>query len=99
MSAHLCSIVQVLDNFEELWSHFSSEVTKILTLCSSSNAGPVGVVVTTAQWSPTMKSVPALISSHTHLSCSPTHLIIACPIEATVRAGVKMVILQKLIIC
>ena len=82
----------MLDDFENLQKKFSTEVSKILALCSSSACcGPVSVVMTTTKWTKEIEAVPELISGHTHLCASPTHLIIACPIEATVRAGVKMV--------
>ena len=84
--------MKVLDDFEMLQKSFSTEISKILALCSSSTcSGPVGVVVTTSQWSEAVAAVPALISDHTHLRSSPAHLVIACPIEATIRARVKMV--------
>ena len=87
--AHCC---KVLDNFEKLEKSFSAEISEILAVCSSSTCcGPVGVVLTASQWSQEIESVPTMISSHTHLCASPTHFIIACPVEATVRAGVKMV--------
>jgi superfamily II DNA/RNA helicase len=87
----------VLDDFEKLQKNFSTEISKILALCSSSTcSGPVGVVVTTSQWSETVEAVPSLISDHTHLCSSPTHLVIACPIEATVRAKVKMSVIPCL---
>jgi hypothetical protein len=87
----------VLDDFEKLQKNFSTEISKILALCSSSTcSGPVGVVVTTSQWSEAVEAVPSLVSDHTHLCSSPAHLVIACPIEATVRARVKMSVIPCL---
>ena len=96
----VCFFSKVLDDFEKLQKNFSTEISKILSLCSSSTcSGPVGVVVTTSQWSEAVEAVPSLVSDHTHLCSSPAHLVIACPIEATVRARVKMVIVCILNSC
>ena len=81
----------MLDDVELLQQHFSSELREILTLCSNSVTDGLDVVVTSSQWSREVQDIPALFSDRAYLPSGPAHLIIACPIEATVRAGVKMV--------
>lgn len=88
----LITATQVLDNIEQLQQNFPTEVQQILSLCSDSGGrAPIEVVVTSSSWSPEVPAIHTLISSQTHLSSDPARLIIACPIEASIRAGVKMV--------
>ena len=84
-------VLQVLDNIEQLQNSFSDEVRDILALSDVSAGQGVEVVVTSSKWCPEVDDVPALLTGHTHLPSGPAHLVIACPIEATVKAGVKMV--------